>query len=213
MPDSHPARLWGGALNRRRILILAGAFAAAILLAFLLRRFVEEFILLPLARLFWLAGMLYHAIPQLVYWVLALAILISLTIGSFAIRSPGEQRRRRTGYFRYGEIQQLSFWFTRSRRSLYSKWHLANLLANTALDILQRRSGSGLRPGRLEGPGWNPPREVQEYLSAALTAKYSDFAGRGFFSRRPHTPFDRDIEPVIAYLESFLEDAHDHQHS
>jgi hypothetical protein len=212
VPDSHPARLRGGALNRQRILIAAGALAGIILLTFLLHGIVEEFILLPLAHLLWLAGMLYRAIPQLVYWAILLAVLVSLTMSSFAIRLSSDQHRDRSGYFRYGEIQQLSFWLRRSRRSLYSKWHVANLLANTALDIIQRRSGTGQRGNRLEGPGWDPPAQVQEYLSAALTSTYSDYTRRGFFSRRQPTPFDCDIGPVVAYLESFLEDEHEHQH-
>jgi hypothetical protein len=145
-------------LNQRRLILLAVALAGTALLAFFLRSFIQDLVILPLAHFFWQAGLVYRAIPQIAIWVILLAVLISLTIGGFIASGSDRQPRRSTGYLRFGE-------------------------------------------------------DVQAYLSAALKTSFADYPRRGFFSAQPRTPFDRDIEPVIDYLESLMEDEHGHQHS
>lgn len=189
------------------------AFTRVLLLAFLLRAAVFEWIILPLAQLFWWLRVLYRAIPQLVYWVILVVVLIYLTISTFVVHLPEIQKTRHSGGFRIGEVQQVSFWLTRSRRGIFSRWHLANLLANLALDILSRRTSTGKSGLRLAGPGWDPPAQVQGYLEAGLTTTYADYPRPGIFSNEPHTPLDADPEPIVDYLESLLEDDHGHQHS
>lgn len=197
---------------RRWIYIIAGLIAA-VLLAFLLRGLVQDYVILPLARLFWNLRTLYRSIPQAVYWVLLLVVLVSMTISSFSLRFQDKQKSRPEDHIHYGDVQQMAFWIQRSRRGVYSKWHLARSLAELALDILQRRKGSVKREQQLEGPGWAPPAGVQEYLEAALKTSYADYPRRSIFDFNPPTPFDHDFEPTVAYLESLMEDDHDHQYS
>ena len=200
-------------MSRPRLILLAAALTGIALLALFLRDFVQTVVIPSLARLFWQAGLVYRAIPQVAIWAVLLAVLVSLTAGSFIGRTRREYPGRSFRYQRLGEIQQMAFWLKRSRRSRYSQWQIASRLANIALDILQRRTGTKERGRQLEGLGWQPPADVQEYLSTGLRTTFADYPGSGPFSPQPHTPFDRDIEPVVAYLESLLEDEHDHQHS
>jgi hypothetical protein len=200
-------------MNRRQLLVLFAALLAAAILAFLLREVIQVYIILPLARLFWQIRLVYLAIPQVVFWVLLLVALVIFTANSFSLRSRTDRLWRSTARIRYGEVQQMAFWLQRSRRGIYSKWHVANSLANIALDILQQRSGEAKRSMHLSGPGWNPPADIQKYLETGLRTTYADYPRPGIFSRRQTTPFDRDLEPVVAYLESLMEEKHDPQHS
>ena len=200
-------------MKNRRWLFLGAAGAGALLLAFLLRSTVQEWVILPLAKLIWRLGILYRGIPQVVYWVILLVIITSLTIGIFFSAKLEWGSAVGGSHFRSGDIQQMAFWLRRSRRGILSRWHVANQLANIALDILARQTGSTKHDQRLEGPGWDAPKEVQDYLKAALTTTYADYPSQGLFSGAPPTPFDHDPEPIVAYLESLLEDNHDHQHS
>jgi len=129
------------------------------------------------------------------------------------VHLPGIQSAGKSSRARIGEVQQVSFWLTRSRRGIFSRWHVANLLANIALDILSRRTSTGRGGLHLAGPGWDPPAGVQGYLEAGLRTTYADYPRPGLFSNEPQTPFDSDPEPIVDYLESLLEDDHDHQHS
>ncbi len=192
------------------MLAVLGVLVGAAALAFFLRGLISEFLILPLARLYWAVLVAYRTIPQFVVWVILLGLLVFLTIGSFSLPASERTRERRSGYIRRGEVEQLAFWLKSGRPGSYSRWQVAHILAVVALDILRQRSAPGRGGQKLEGPGWNPPPDVQEYLQTALTTTYADYPRPGLFSRRPPTPFDRDPEPVIAYLESFLENNHEH---
>lgn len=193
-----------------RTFALIAAFVGVLLLAYLLRTAVYEWVILPLAQLFWWLRAFYRAIPQVVYWVILVVALIYLLISTVVAHLPEIQGPRNSRGFRIGEVQQVSFWLTHSRRGIFSRWRVANLLGNIALEILSSRSDVGRHGQRLSGPGWDPPREVQDYLEAALTTNYADYPRRGVFSREPHTPFDSNPGQIVDYLETFLEDNHDH---
>jgi hypothetical protein len=200
-------------MSRRQVLSLVAALSAAAILAYLLHGFIWEHIILPLARLVWQISILYLGVPQLVLWILLLVGLVLLTLGRFALRPLPALRSADQRYAHAGDVQRLTIWLERRRRGLYSRWHLANTLANIALDMLRQRTGSAKRVQKLAGAGWNPPAAVQEYLEAGLKAPYGDYRRRSIFPPRPRTPFDVDLEAVIAYLESLVENEHGHQHS
>ncbi len=200
-------------MKKLRWVVLGFLLVGIALAPFFLRSFVEAHVILPLAHLLWQLDLIYHAIPQELIWAVVLATLISITLGSFVWKRNTENIRARAGHRRRGEVEQLSFWIKRRAGSNYSQWQIANLLANIALDILQQRSGAPLRDPRLEGPGWQPPPEIQEYLTTALKTSFADYPRPGLFSSQPSTPFSREVEPVVAYLESLLENSNDHHHS
>ena len=200
-------------MTPRRTLALVASLAGLGILAYLLRNAVSEWVILPLAQLFWWLQVFYRAVPQVVYWVILLVVLIYLPISGFLAVLPEIRASRNSSGYRIGEVQQVSHWLTRSRRGIFSRWRVANLLGKIAQEILSPRLGSGRKDRRLSGPGWDPPRDVQNYLEAALNTNYADYPRRGVFSGEPRTPFDSDPEQVVDYLETFLEDDHDHQHS
>jgi len=69
-----------------------------------------------------------------------------------------------------------------------------------ASDILEIRGGKLGRIRTLKGRDWNPPPGVQDYLETGLNGSFADYP----LTVR-NTPFDVDVEKVVAYLESLLE--------
>jgi hypothetical protein len=186
------------------------ALVAVGVLAFLLRGAVQDWIIIPLARFFWLAKGYYGAFPQAAYWLLAMGIAGLVAILSF--RLPDWEKRRQQEQWKPlpGSVREISFWIQRGKGGIFPKWHIAHLLAELALDILDRR-GTRLKNVRmLTGPDWSPSEDVKKYLDAALTTSYTDYPKPKRFNPPPPTPFDQDLEPVLKYLESLLESEHDH---
>ncbi len=197
----------------RRLWLAAILAAGMAVLAFFLRDIIQQAVIIPLARFFWQVGLIYRAIPQIVYWAVVLVFLVYLAVAGLSVRSGSGGKAPDAGHRRSGDIQQMVFWLQRSRKGVYSRWQVANSLANIALDILRQRDGSRHRNQPLEGPGWSPPEDVQAYLLAALQTTYADYPRRGILSRKRPTPLDCDPERVVSYLESCLEDEHEHHHS
>jgi hypothetical protein len=108
-----------------------------------------------------------------------------------------------------GSIREISFWIQRCNSGVFPKWHVAHLLAELALDILDRRRTRQKNTKLLTDPDWVPPAGVKNYLEAALTTNYTDYPRPKRFMPVPSTPFDQDLEPVLDYLESLLESEHD----
>jgi hypothetical protein len=197
-------------MKTRVYIFLALALIAAALLSFPLRGAVQEWIILPLARFVWLLKGYYGAFPQAAYWVVALGIAVMVAILSFRLPDWDRQRQHEQWKPLPGSVREMSFWIQRAKGGLFPKWHIAHLLAELALDILDRRGTRQKHAQLLTGPDWNPPPEVQKYLDAAITTNYTDYPKPKRFSLLPPTPFDQDLEPVIKYLESLLESEHDH---
>jgi hypothetical protein len=220
-------------MKTRKVFFPALALVAVLLLAFLLRGAVQEWIILPLARFIWLVKGYYGAFPQAAYWVAALGIAALVAI--FGFRYPDWEGRRQYGQWTPlpGPVREMAFWIQRGRGGIYPKWHTthllhlpytpepgrggiypkwhtAHLLAKLALDILDQRGTRHKHAQQISGPGWDPPENVKKYLDAALTTNYTDYPKPGWFSHQPPTPFDQDLEPVIKYLESLLESEHDY---
>jgi hypothetical protein len=197
-------------MKTRYYVFLPLALIAVALLAFLLRGAMQEWVILPLARFVWLLKGYYGAFPQAAYWVLALGIAVLIAIFSFHL--PNREGKSQHGQSRPlpGSVWEMSFWIHRGKGGIFPKWHIAHLLAELALDILDRRGTRQKHAQLLTGPDWTPPAEVKNYLDAALTTNYTDYPKPRRFRPLPPTPFDQDLEPVIKYLESLLESEHDH---
>jgi len=197
-------------MKTRYYFFLALTLIATALLAFLLRGAVQEWIILPLARFVWLVRGYYGAFPQAAYWMVALGIAVLVAILSF--RLPDWERRSQPKQWKPlpGSVREMSFWIQRGKGNIFPKWHIAHLLAELALDILDRRGTRQKHARLLTGVDWVPPAEVKNYLDAALTTNYTDYPKPKRFSPLLPTPFDQDLEPVIKYLESLLESEHDH---
>ncbi len=196
-------------MRPRYILILLAASVGVVFLAFLARGAAETLIILPVARLLWLVAGYYHAFPQAAYWVAALVCAGVLILVS--LRLPEWERQRREARWKPlpGPVQDLSFWIQRSKTGIYPKWHIARLLAEMALELLDQRGRHKKHILQGKSPDWSPPEEVRKYLDAALNTNFTDYPRPKRFTSLPPTPFDGDLEQVISYLESLVESKHD----
>jgi len=197
---------------RRRViaglLILIGVGA----LAYFLADEMRDNILLPLAYQLWFVGQLYRTVPQQLIWLIVIILLLYLTVSIFyntALRKPVEQQR----FAHRGAVEALSVAIANRQRGIYFKWRIANLLATVAAYILKYQERR--LPGRrLTGRDWTPPPQVDAYLEAGLNTTFADYPAPNLFQPPPVTPFDIDLEPVVAFLETELEmEQHDSHHS
>jgi hypothetical protein len=233
VPNGHPRLLSGPKMKNRVYFILPILLIVVFVLAFLLRGTVQQWIIIPLAKFIWLVKGYYGAFSQVVYWIVALVFagivaILNFRLSEWTGKSQTGQRRSLPGSVRErsflknfgqpdgyvpslpGPVREMSFWIRRKKGGVYPKWHLAHLLAELALDILDRRGMRQKHSQLLTGPDWTPPPDVKHYLDAALTTNYIDYPKPRRYGTPPPTPFDQDLEPVIKYLESLLESEHDH---
>jgi hypothetical protein len=197
-------------MKSRYYLFLPLILVVAFLLAFLLRGTVKALIIIPLAKVAWLVKGYYGVIPQAAYWLAALGI--ALIIAILSLQLPDWEIRHRQGHRRLlpGTVREMTFWIQREKAGIFTRWHIAHLLAELALAILDRHGTEAKYARVLAGPDWNPPTSVKNYLDAALSTNYADYPKPRRFESRQLTPFDQDLESVIKYLESLLESEHDY---
>ncbi len=180
------------------------------LLAFFLRGVVHDWVIIPLAKFFWLVKGYYGSFPQVIYWGIALIIAALMAILGLRLPEVGRPGSQEKGKTSPGSVREMSFWIQRAGNGFFPKWHVAHLLGELALDILDRR-GTREKNARLSAaPDWDPPANVKKYLNAALTTSYTDYPKPTRFNPMPPTPFDQDLEPVIKYLEALLENENDY---
>lgn len=197
--------------DKRGALLLLLLMLAA-LLAFLLRNVFSTFVIAPAAKLLFVVRGYYGAIAQENYWPIVLVFVAA--IGFFSLRSLDVDldfaKSKKTNL--RGEVYNLAFWlesltgrpqFARRRRQddSYSHWFVARYLANLAVDILNSREASEDRESRLQGPGWSPPANIQDYLEIGLRTNPVKFK-QMFNASQLTIP---DAEEVIRYLESYVE--------
>ena len=194
--------------KQRRLIVLLVSLGLAAVLAVFLREAVREHVILPLTRLFWLARGYYGSLPQSSYYILLMAVvgvigLVSFRLADFSDWTRGEGKNRVIG-----EVQQMAFWFERAQHSAYSRWHVARALAELGMDLLGKRAGGDRRGQSLEGPGWDPPPEIHEYLQSALRMSPANFSK--YILSSEAASLNQDPEPAISYLETFMENNNEH---
>ena len=196
-------------MKKRLPILIAAILLAITVLAIPLRGVVHDWIILPVARFFWLVRGYYGAFPQAAYWIAAIGIAILIVI--LSIRIPGWEKRSQSGRagLKPGSVREMSFWIQRSKRNLFPKWHIAQILAGIAVEILDGRRVKQPHARSLAGLNWTPPADVKKYLESALTTTYSDLPKPSAFNPYQPTPFDQDLDPIIDYLEFLLENEHD----
>jgi hypothetical protein len=199
-------------MKRRQVLWLALGISAALVLAVFLRSLVQTYIILPFTKFLWTLVILYHFFPQVDYWFLLIGVLVVITVASLSASRPGGKKKDGRDFHKWGNVERIAFWIERSKRSTYSKWHVARMLAETGLRILEYRERRRIPDRKLEGKDWDPPAPIQDYLQTALKTTYGDYSRRSSFFSRPKTPLDQDLEAVVEFLESKLEDGHEHPH-
>jgi hypothetical protein len=201
--------------NKRRILLLVVVLMAA-LLAFLLRDVFSVFILAPIAKLLFELRGYYGAVAQEDYWPIVLVFVLvigffSLHLLDFSLLFTQPEKTNLHGEGLHGDVYQLAFWLEsvqrqsqfvgRRRQDSYSHWYVARTLANLAVDILKSRGAIEDHENRLQGPGWLPPPNIQNYLETGLRSNPVKFK-QMLNAAQLTVP---DAEEVIRYLESYVE--------
>jgi hypothetical protein len=192
---------------------LAVGLVAALVLAFFLRDFVQILVIDPLAYLFWALGVVYRIIPQQVYWIFLIIGLFYVALNSFYAKRRSMDEAPPPAPSK-GSVETMAYWVERGQGGVYFRWQVARILAQTALSIAELRENRRLRA--FEWPDDEPSTQVKRYLDAGLNSSFADYpleSGISLFQlgrKQPSTPFDIDVEKVIAYLESEMENRHDH---
>jgi len=195
-------------MKNQRIFAMIGIGVIALLLAFPLRNAVFRTIVVPLAYLFWILGLVYRAVSQVIWWTVILVLVLFLLSRSLLPRFKIRERFRLKKKPVVGRVESLAGWLKKTERGIYFKWLIANRLGKIANQILANRSARNERSffDPLTGPDWMPDSNVQSYLEAGLHGSFADYPQKNrFFSRRVLTPMDHDVNDVVQYLESQME--------
>lgn len=132
-------------MMQRRWLATVGVLAIAALLAFPLRQTIHETIVVPVAYLFWGIGLFYHALSQIIWWIV-LVVLVIMILGNSLMpmarpAKPAPLKSRPP----QGQVEGLSNWIKKSSRGIYFKWLIANRLGRVAHQLLSQRASGEQR--------------------------------------------------------------------
>lgn len=183
-------------MNQRRILLLLADLVVAAILAFFLQDVIRQAVVTPLAYLWWVLKYVYSFIPELVLWILLLAVLVLVVITSLSDWYSIGRARDKPSRPVLGPVEIMAGWVSNIGEGNYYKWVIAHRLGKLAGEINDR----------MGDPGHPPSIEVQRYLKAGLTETFVDYPLPSFpFMPRKATPFDLDVEAAVEFLESQLE--------
>ena len=196
-------------MKRRRFLLIPAGLLVAIILAFFLRDIIRQAVVTPIAYLWWALNLVYAAVPQLVLWILLLAVIIFIAITSLLTLSSDGRTFEKPSRPAQGPVEILTGWISNSAgEGNYYKWLIANHLGKLARGMSVRFENRGLpdRPEETEA--------VRRYLKAGLDESFVDYPLPTLpFMRRKPTPFDLDVEQAVEFLESQMEATSGQKHA
>jgi hypothetical protein len=196
----------------RRWLVLAGILLGAALLAFPLRGAVNQLIVVPLAYLIYALQLLYLTLPQLIWWIVVVALVLIVLGGSLLIEKKIPKRWIELKRVERGRVESLASAVKKSQHGSYFKWLVANSLGRLAYQILVQREHGKPRSvfAPLEADGWDPSPEVRAYLEKGLHGSFTEMPSRRWINLTPveKTALDHDLADVIEFLESQQADSH-----
>ncbi len=189
-------------MSRLRGIVFGITLIAFALLAYLLRDVIFGLIVVPLAYTLWLVELIYLAVPQLVKWVLLIALMFVGILWRLIPDLPAAPQLRTPSRPPEGRVASLAIGLQRARTSNYFKWLVANRLGRLA----RRISDTSTVPEAVD-PDRDP---IHRYLDAGLNQSFVDFpVRRSRFARRLPTALDVDPGEIVGYLESKMELSHD----
>ncbi len=197
----------------RRALVVTAILGLSALLAFPLRKAVYDVVVVPISYLLWALGLFYHALPQIVWWILV-AMLILYMFGKSIIPSVRLPRRgERFSFPPKGQVEHLSDWIHKSQKGVYNRWLVANRLGRLAYQILVQRDSGRIRSvfAPLDDPDWNASPELTGYLQAGLQGSFADYPNTNNpFGPQIKTPLDHDVLDAVEFLESKINRSDNH---
>lgn len=192
----------------RRALIVTGILALSLLLAFPLRAAVYEVVVVPIAYVLWLLGLFYHSLPQFLWWIVVILLILYMFSKSIFQEVEFPRRRDLPPMQPRGNVEQLTGWMTKSEKGIYNRWLVANRLGKLAFQILVLRESGRQRTvfEPLDGPDWSAPPEVTGYLHSGLQGSFADYPNQGNpFVSHEKIPIDHDVREVVEFLESKID--------
>ncbi len=184
--------------------LLGGMLLVTLSLAYLFRGVIYDFIVVPLAYIVWILKIYYSIVPQGVFWVFLMLVLVVALVWNFVLEIHSSPRAGLPRNISQGQVEELAGWIQKSRSGTYFKWQLANRLGR-----ISRRLGENPAQRdsleKLEQP-------IAEYLDAGLNHSFVDFAASGTRFQRRVSPITLDPTIVVDYLESLLERDHGSRH-
>jgi hypothetical protein len=191
---------------KKQIAFWVVAVAMIGIFSVLLSGAVQDAVVLPIIKFFWLLKGYYGSVHQMIIWGLIVAAIVviaglSLRGGTLDLSSRRERLEKMPG-----EVGQLSFWIRRSKHGPYPRWYVARTLADVALELLRGRGANTERGGQMKGPGWNPPGDIQDYLETAMRSTPATFARQ---LESAHVANDPEAESIVEYLETYAENSND----
>jgi hypothetical protein len=197
-------------VKRSRLILLGVSFLVAAGMAYYLQDLVRSVLFEPISYIWWGFNILYQSIAQLVYWILLVVGVTLMAFGSLYGKDRARELVEEDTNPPQGPLEATARHIARTEKGVYYKWLVANRMGKLARSILSLRNGQpDSLNSPLEGRDWNPPDEVEAYLESGLTRTFADFPRQRRFSRPLETPFDIDLNQVIAYLESQMENHRD----
>jgi hypothetical protein len=178
-----------------RLSLLMVSILLSAVLAFAARDLVYGMLVLPLSYMAWQLGILFRAVPQLVWWT-AVVVTIALVLGWQLV--PEIKPAARGGVrspTATGDVEVMARWLHRSHRSTYFRWQVAHRLGRVSRKLME-----------LGERGWEaapPNARVEAYIAAGVNNSFVDFpAPRHLLARPMVTPLDLDPGEVVDYLEA-----------
>ena len=193
---------------KNRFLPLIVALISAAFLAFLVKDFIRDVIILPLLYVFWYVTLFLRSLPQFLFW--AIFILMALTIALRSLsRGDGAERKAKVEPPTLGgPVAVWSRLIQHAEAGGYSRWQLSQSLARLTWELL----GNGERlstqqvDARLRQGDLDLPPEVRAYFQAGMIP-YQPISRlkRRLLGNHTNTPLDLNPEQVIQYLEEKLD--------
>ena len=196
---------------RRRWVILALGILLAAALAFFLRDFINEKVVVPLAYVWWRVGIYYHVVPEYGWWAAVIVIVFFMVLRSFNTAEWSRVHEEEEPRLVQGPVEEMTNWMMKMATSDFYKWLIANSLGKLARSFLIQREGRDIRQWDVlfDTPDWDPPEAVRAYLRSGLNRPLAAIRPSSApWSRPQKTPIDLDPEQVVEYLESQMEERH-----
>ncbi len=197
---------------RWRWIVLGLGIILAAALAYFLRGFINEKVVVPLAYVWWRAGLYYHLVPEYGWWITVIVIVFFLVLRSFNTDEWSRGQELAESQPVQGPVAELTIWLMKKTKSAYYKWLIANHLGKLARSFLIQSDGRDSRQWDVldPGPAWNPPEAVGAYLRSGLNRPVASFHSPSSpWGRSQTIPSDLDPERAVEYLESQMENHRD----
>jgi len=195
-------------MKRMRIFVLIGTLIVALTLAFALQDVIRKTVVVPLAYLWWVLELYYHAFPQAILWAGLVAIILLMLFGSLSADETRKRPVERETKLAHGNVESLAISLEKAHNGVYVKWLIARRLGKLARDLLIQRGDrtSTKVIGPLTGRDWEPSQPVDAYLEAGLNGSFADYPKpRWPFKRQQSTPLDLNVSEAVEFLEVQME--------